>query len=84
MSLAHTPRWRIYRHPDCARCARYARTRLALDWRGLLKVSTAAPASGALQMGEAVVEDLADERLYTGAQAFERICRGAACTLPAR
>jgi hypothetical protein len=66
-------RWRIYRHPECARCARYARTHLRLDWRHLLEESTATPPSGALRMGEVVVQELATGAMFHGAEAMERI-----------
>lgn len=78
------PRWRIYRHPDCARCERYARTHLALDWRGLLEQSTAAPPCGALRMGEVVVQDLASGELHHGAAAMDRIARAVPLYAPLR
>ncbi|MDB5804976.1 MAG: hypothetical protein JWN73_2298 [Betaproteobacteria bacterium] len=75
---ATAPRWRIYRNPDCARCARYARMHQRLDWLHRLEVSTVTPASGALRMGEVVVEDLRSGVIHHGAAAFEHIC----CAIP--
>lgn len=66
---------RIYRHPDCPKCARYARTHQRLDWRHRVEVSTATPKTGPLRLGEVVVERLADGRIFRGADAFEEICR---------
>ena len=68
-------RIRIYRNPDCAKCARYARMHLLLDWFRRVQVSTATPASGPLAMGEVVVERRSDGVLLHGAAAFEEICR---------
>jgi hypothetical protein len=77
-------RWRIYRHPECARCARYARTHLRLDWRHLLEESTATPPSGALRMGEVVVQELATGAMFHGAEAMERIARAVPLYAPLR
>lgn len=69
-------RIRIYRNPSCAKCARYARTHLALDWLKRVEVSTATPAgSRPLAMGEVVVEELTTGRMLHGAEAFGAICR---------
>jgi hypothetical protein len=68
-------RIRIYRHPDCPKCARYARAHEALDWLHHVEVSTKTPRSGALRLGEVVVEKLDDGRVLRGADAFREICR---------
>jgi len=68
-------RIRIYRHPDCPKCARYARVHQALDWLHRVAVSTAAPKTGPLRLGEVVVEKLDDGRVLRGAEAFREICR---------
>jgi hypothetical protein len=68
-------RIRIYRHPDCPKCARYARVHQALDWLHRVDVSTKMPKTGALELGEVVVEKLEDGRVLTGADAFREICR---------
>ena len=78
------PRLRIYRHPECERCARYARTHLRLDWRHLLEESTAAPPSGPLRMGEVVVQELATGAMFRGADAMERIARAVPLYAPLR
>lgn len=66
---------RIYRHPDCPKCARYARIHQRLDWWHRVEVVTVAPKTGPLRLGEVVVEKLEDGRILRGAAAFEEICR---------
>ena len=57
----------LYRHPNCARCARISRFHQRFDWLGRLECSTATPPDGVpLRMGEILLRDNA-----TGAQ-----CRG--------
>ncbi|MFI4968171.1 MAG: hypothetical protein ACHQAU_05530 [Gammaproteobacteria bacterium] len=68
-------RIRIYRNPDCAKCARYARMHERLDWLRRIENSTATPRTGPLAMGEVVVEELATGHITRGADALERICR---------
>jgi len=68
-------RIRIYRHPDCPKCARYARAHEALDWLHRVEVSTKTPRTGALRLGEVVVEKLDDGRILKGADGFREICR---------
>ena len=67
---------RIYRNPDCAKCARYARMHERLDWLGRVKVSTGLPPGyRPLLPGEVVVQRLVDGELLHGAAAFAEICR---------
>lgn len=68
-------RIRIYRHPDCPKCARYARVHRLLDWRGRVEVATTTPKTGPLRLGEVVVEKLDEGRVFKGSAAFEEICR---------
>jgi hypothetical protein len=75
-------RIRIYRNPDCPKCARYARMHQRLDWFGRVSVSTATPATGALGLGEVVVEELDSGRMLRGADALERIFREIPLYLP--
>ena len=49
---------RLYRHPDCQRCAGYARMHHRFDWLGRFEDSTAAPPTGELRVGEIAVQDL--------------------------
>lgn len=60
----------IYRHPDCARCARIARTHKAFDFFGAVDDATEPPRTGPLQMGEVVVEERAAGRIAQGVEAF--------------
>jgi len=67
---------RIYRNPDCAKCARYARWHERLDWLGRVETSTGQPPGHApLRLGEVVVEDLRTRRLHEGADGFALIAR---------
>ena len=67
---------RVYRNPDCAKCAAYARRHERLDWLGRVQTSTATPSGHApLRMGEVVVQDLRDGRLHEGAEAFALLAR---------
>lgn len=67
---------RVYRHPDCARCARYARRHRRLDWLDRVEVSTRTPSGHRpLRLGEVVFEDLRDGRLLQGAEGFALLCR---------
>jgi len=66
---------RIYRHPDCPKCARYARFHQLLDWLHQVEVSTTTQKTGPLRLGEVIVEKLDNGRILKGAEAFEEICR---------
>lgn len=66
---------RIHRNPHCAKCARYARMHLRLDWRDAIEDSTSSPWTRSLRMGEVVVEDLANGTLHAGAEGMEMLCR---------
>ena len=66
---------RLYRHPDCARCARFARWHRRLDWLGRFEDATATSPLGPLRMGEVVVQDLRSGRTLRGADGFALLCR---------
>ena len=74
----------IYRHPDCARCARIARTHHAFDLLGRVEDTTETPPTGPLRMGEIVVEDRASGKIERGAEAFRLIARAVPVYAPAR
>gem|GEM_PF-673583 len=66
---------RIYRNPNCAKCARYARMHRALDWLGRVETSTETPPGHApLRMGQIVVEDLGTGIVHEGVAAFRKMC----------
>lgn len=66
---------RLYRHPHCARCARYARWHRRLDWLRRFEDSTGPSPVGPLRRGQVVVQDLRTGRTLAGARAFELLCR---------
>jgi hypothetical protein len=66
---------RVYRNPHCPRCARYAAWHERLDWLDRVETSTATPRTGALSMGEVVVEDLRDQTISRGAEGFALLAR---------
>ena len=66
---------RLYRHPDCARCARYARLHHRLDWLGRFEDSTDVSPVGPLRLGEVVVQDLRSGATLRGAAGFGLLCR---------
>lgn len=74
----------IYRHPDCARCARIARVHHLFDLRGHVEDTTATPPTGPLRRGEIVVADRATGTIHAGAAAFDRICRAVPFYAPLR
>jgi hypothetical protein len=65
----------IYRHPECEKCTRMARVHRWFDWFNRVAVVTAVPPTGPLQMGEIIVEDLANRRFLSGAEGLKLICR---------
>ena len=66
---------RLFRHPDCPKCAKIARLHKMFDWRNRLDISTATPKTGALRLGEIVIEELATGTMFRGADAFGLLCR---------
>lgn len=75
---------RVYRNPDCRKCARYARVGQMLDWRDRLQTSTDAPKTGPLRPGEIIVEELASGTFYRGAAALDLIARQIPLYAPVR
>ena len=75
---------RVYRNPDCRRCARFARVGHVLDWRDRLETSTATPKTGPLRPGEIVVEELASGNFHRGAAALDLIVRQIPLYAPVR
>jgi hypothetical protein len=75
---------RVYRNPDCRKCAGYARVGLMLDWRDRLEASTATPKTGPLRPGEIVVEELANGKFHCGAAALDLIARQIPLYAPVR
>jgi hypothetical protein len=66
---------RLYRHPDCAKCARFARLHRRLDWLGRFEDATGVSPVGPLRMGEVVVQDLRSGETLRGAAGFTLLCR---------
>ena len=68
-------RIRLYRHPACDKCARYASIHRRLDWLGRLEDSTQMPPTGSLRVGEIAVMDLTTLDVHKGVEAFRLLCR---------
>ena len=67
---------RVYRNPDCRKCATWARWHARLDWFDRVETSTDTPQGHApLRIGEVVVEDLRDWTLHDGAEALALLAR---------
>lgn len=66
---------RLYRHPHCARCARFARRHRRLDWLHRFEDSTGVSPVGPMRLGEVVVQDLRRGRTLRGAAGFTLLCR---------
>ena len=66
---------RVYRNPECPKCARYAAWHHRLDWLDRVETSTTTPRTGALAIGEVVVEDIRDSSLHRGADGFAVLAR---------
>ena len=66
---------RLYRHADCAKCARYAGLHRRLDWLGRFEDATGVSPVGSLRMGEVVVQDLRSGETCRGAAGFTLLCR---------
>jgi hypothetical protein len=82
--LCQMKRIRIYRHPDCPRCAKIAATHHRFDWLNRVEDTTVVPPTGPLRIGQIIVEDLQTRRFLHGAEAFEMICRLIPAYLPFR
>ena len=65
----------IYRHPNCERCARFARLHHVVDWLDRIADTTATPPTGPLRLGEIVVEDLTTRQIVQGTQALALVFR---------
>lgn len=65
----------LYRHPDCQRCAGYARMHHRFDWLGRFKDSTEIPPTGQLRIGEIAVQDLRTRETLKGIACFRLLCK---------
>jgi hypothetical protein len=66
---------RLYRHPECERCAGYARMHHSLDWLNRFEDSTQTPADGPLRVGEIAVQDLRKGVVLRGIACFRLLCK---------
>jgi|SRR5450631_1462115 len=66
---------RLYRNPDCAKCARMSRIHHFLDWLNRFEDTTNIPSSGALGLGEIAVQDLASGQTLRGVECFRLLCK---------
>lgn len=65
----------LYRNPDCAKCAGYARMHHRLDWLNRFEDTTEVPATGPLRLGEIAVKDLATGETLKGVGCFRLLCK---------
>ncbi len=65
----------LYRHKNCARCAKFARIHHVLDWLNRVETSTETPSTGPLRIGEIAVEDHRTGKTMKGVDAVRSICR---------
>ena len=61
---------RLYRHPGCPRCARYAASHHRLDWLDRFEDSTEPPASGPVRKGKIAIQDLRNGAYFHDASGF--------------
>lgn len=73
---------RVYRNPNCAKCARFAAAHRYFDWLHRIEATTDTPRTGPLRMGEVVVEDLSTGNILRGAEGIETIFRNIPAYLP--
>lgn len=66
---------RLYRNPDCAKCARLARIHHRFDWLNRFEDSTDVPPTGPLRIGEIAVQDLASGATLKGVECFKLLCK---------
>ncbi len=66
---------RLYRNPECAKCARYSRTHHRLDWLNRFEDTTDVPSTGPLKMGEIAVQDLKTGETLRGVECLKLLCR---------
>ena len=67
---------RLFRNPDCARCARIAATHRRFDWLRRFEDSTATPPGSApLRIGEIAVQDLGTGRVLKGIECLRLLFR---------
>lgn len=74
----------VYRHPNCERCARFARAHHFLDWLGRVEASTATPPTGPLRIGEVVVQETATGRVHRGAEGLALVFQNIPAYWPLR
>ncbi len=77
------PTIRLYRHPDCARCAALSRMHERMDWLGRFESSTEpVPDGPPLKIGEIAVQDLRTGVTLRGIACIRLLCRQIPAYLP--
>ena len=67
---------RLYRNPDCEKCARAARLHHFFDWLDRFEDSTKVPPiGGPLSLGEIAVQDLNSGKTLRGVECFRLLCK---------
>lgn len=72
----------VYRNPDCARCAKFAKANHFLDWFGRVDESTATPPTGPLRRGEIVIEEYATGKIHHGVEGLRLVYRNIPLLMP--
>lgn len=65
----------LYRNPNCARCAGYARMHHRFDWLNRFSDSTDVSPVGAMRIGEIAVQDLRTSITLKGIACFRLLCK---------
>jgi hypothetical protein len=65
---------RLYRNPECVRCASLARMHHRFDWLNRFEDTTEIPSTGPLNIGEIAVQNLASGETLKGVECFKLLC----------
>ncbi len=72
----------LFYNADCPRCARQAARTCRMDWLNRVEARTDESPLGEVPVGEIVVVDKANKRIFTGAFATRKVCLQIPLLLP--